>query len=106
MTMRPIKGDAETCISFLGADFVVSYDFTITSKGCPEVLYQRNGDPGWPAEAPEWEVETKGLHFDDHTARQNLLLEMPNWLAKLIDEKIRDLDDVRERIGRQLEDDR
>ena len=25
-------------------------------KGSPEVRYQRNGDPGWPAEPPEVEL--------------------------------------------------
>lgn len=31
----------------------IEYQF---SKGCPEVRYQRNGDPGWPAEPPEVEI--------------------------------------------------
>lgn len=31
----------------------VTYSYT---KGTPAVMYQRNGDPGWPAEPPEIEV--------------------------------------------------
>lgn len=32
---------------------LIEYNFT---KGCPAVMYQRNGDPGWPAEPAEVEA--------------------------------------------------
>lgn len=33
--------------------------------GSPAVIYQRNGDPGWPAESPELElVSAKLVHGD------------------------------------------
>lgn len=43
--------------SFLleGADIECEVEYTL-SKGSPAVMYQRNGDPGWPAEPPELEV--------------------------------------------------
>jgi len=37
----------------------VSYSF---SKGSPAVMYQRNGDPGWPAEPAE--IEITGIEVD------------------------------------------
>lgn len=99
----PRTGDAETCVSFLGCDFIVQYDFVITSEGCREVTHQRNGDPGWPAEAPEFETTVTGLRMDIGRGKYSPLLEMPKWLSDILDEQIHDLADVRERIARQLE---
>ena len=44
--------------------------------GSPAVMYQRNGDPGWPAEAPEMEILT--IEIDGHPA--------PKWLDRLLSE--------------------
>ena len=35
---------------------IVEYSF---SKGSPAVMYQRNGDPGWPAEPAEVEASPR-----------------------------------------------
>ena len=38
------------------------------SPGSPAVMYQRNGDPGWPAESAEVEmdyVEVDGIRLDE-----------------------------------------
>jgi hypothetical protein len=48
---------------------VVTYTYT---PGTPEVLYQRNGDPGWPAEAAE--VEITDMKVAGET--------VPEWFAK------------------------
>ena len=50
------------------ANLQVEVSFTHT-PGCPAVMYQRNGDPGWPAEADEIEfvncklIDGDGLSF-------------------------------------------
>jgi hypothetical protein len=44
------------------------------TKGSPEVRYQRNGDPGWPAQAPE--MELVGIEVDGG--------KLPGWLDKML----------------------
>lgn len=38
------------------AETTINVEFTYT-PGCPAVMYQRNGDPGWPAEPSEVEFQ-------------------------------------------------
>jgi hypothetical protein len=38
-----------------GIEVSVDCEYTYT-PGSPAVYYQRNGDPGWPAEGPELEI--------------------------------------------------
>ena len=40
-----------------GTEVIVTCEYTY-SPGSPAVYYQRNGDPGWPAEGPELEVSS------------------------------------------------
>ena len=44
------------------------------TKGSPAVMYQRNGDPGWPAEPPELEV----------LSIQYTGVEVPDWFEMII----------------------
>jgi hypothetical protein len=51
-------------------------------RGSPAVMYQRNGDPGWPAEGPELEVMDVTLTDDaglDPDAKQ-LMAWAEEWL--------------------------
>ncbi len=45
-------------------DVVVYFKVTSYSPGQPAVMYQRNGDPGWPADPEEWEFEYLRAEFD------------------------------------------
>ena len=46
---------AEIPVQVGDGEVVVAVEYTYT-RGSPAVLYQRNGDPGWPAEPPEVEI--------------------------------------------------
>jgi hypothetical protein len=52
-----MKDQTEVLLYFpgTGSDLLVraTYEYT---PGAPAVFYQRNGDPGWPAEGPEVDV--------------------------------------------------
>lgn len=52
-----------TYLNFMGEDFVADVDYRVTYWGCAAKLY---GPPEncWPAEAPEWEVESIVLMWD------------------------------------------
>jgi hypothetical protein len=45
-------------------DVVIAFEVTRYSPGCPACYYQRNGDPGWPAEAAEYETAITGISLD------------------------------------------
>ncbi len=49
--------------NLMGFEFVADIDWTLTSPGCPAKLY---GPPEncYPAEAPEWEINSITLHLD------------------------------------------
>lgn len=51
-------GDSIPC------DMVIYYRVTSYTAGCRAVMYQRNGDPGWPAEPAEYEFEVDAIEFD------------------------------------------
>jgi hypothetical protein len=38
------------------------FDLACTAIGDPGCMYQQNGDPGWPPEAPEFEINTISFH--------------------------------------------
>lgn len=64
-----------------GVEVACDVTYSLT-KGSPAVMYQRNGDPGWPAEPPELEVFNVKVKGTD----------APEWFAKIIAEsdRIRD----------------
>lgn len=43
---------------------IVHFSATTTSPGCPACYYQNNGDPGWPAEGPEYEFTFESAELD------------------------------------------
>lgn len=52
--------------------------------GSPAVMYQRNGDPGWPAEAPEIEVISSVLTDDDNMEYEPTAKELMQWADEWI----------------------
>ena len=55
------------------ADVLAEVEYNYT-KGSPAVMYQRNGDPGWPADPPEIEVLSIQVKHK----------EVPDWLFDLL----------------------
>ena len=45
-------------------DMVIYFKVVSYSPGSPGCMYQRNGDPGWPPEAAEYEFEIDRIEFD------------------------------------------
>lgn len=66
-----------------GPEVVAYIDYTFT-PGSPAVMYQRNGDPGWPAEPAEVEVTRVTLRADGEK------LDCPKWLEQRILTRIDD----------------
>jgi len=65
MAQKPFTTDVSLDVS--GVEVIVTCEYTY-SRGCEAVYYQRNGDPGWPAESPEVEivsVKVKGVEVPD-----------------------------------------
>ncbi len=63
MSKHTVVAEIEAQFTFPGladGEFEVAYpkiEITYShTKGCPAVMYQRNGDPGWPAEPDEIEL--------------------------------------------------
>jgi hypothetical protein len=56
------------------------------SPGCPAVMYQRNGDPGWPAEPAEVEVMDVTLLEDGGLAEVDAKTLM-KWAEDWIQDK-------------------
>ena len=50
--MRTKTGTVRICWTYLGMEMCAEADVTY-HPGSPAVMYQRNGDPGWPAEPRE-----------------------------------------------------
>ena len=46
-------------------DMVINFRVVSYSPGRPECRYQRNGDPGWPAEDASYEFEVTTIEFDN-----------------------------------------
>jgi len=69
-------GDFETMYPVF--DITVSY-----IKGSPAVMYQRNGDPGWPADPPEIELLDVALHNGDGISPTKE--QMWDWVEEWLD---------------------
>lgn len=54
----------QTYFNLMGFEFVADVDWTLTYRGCPAKLY---GPPEncYPAEDPEWEINSITLHLDN-----------------------------------------
>ena len=54
----------QTYFNLMGFEFVADVDWTLTYRGCPAKLY---GPPEncYPAEDPEWEINSIILHLDN-----------------------------------------
>ena len=63
----------------------------IATGGGPEVLYQRNGGPGWPAEPVEIEVIASKLVAGDglHPTPEQVRDWADQWLADNYDEALK-----------------
>lgn len=48
----------------LDYDVIIWFEIATFSPGRPECRYQRNGDPGWPAEPAEYEFRILDIEFD------------------------------------------
>ena len=62
--------ESSQCVEIIGADDLsreVEFSIAVecTARGCPAVMYMRNGDPGYPAEAPEFETSTIQIFDSD-----------------------------------------
>lgn len=73
MTRTDADGD------FVHCDMLIRFRVVSFTKGSPEVRYQRNGDPGWPAEPAEYEFEVTGIEFDAGPAMGNVPPDDANW---------------------------
>ena len=73
MNRRDADGDDVTC------DMIIFFRVTSYSPGCPAVMYQRNGDPGWPAEPAEYEFEVEAIEFDSGRACPNTPPDDAPW---------------------------
>ena len=61
------------------------------SPGSPAVMYLRNGDPGYPAEPPEFELQTFKLLFDGPPESKKMeVLELPSSLLASLDQDVAD----------------
>jgi hypothetical protein len=60
-------------------DMLIRFRVTSYVPGCPEVRYQRNGDPGWPAESAEYEFEVESIEFDSGRAYPNTPPDDAPW---------------------------
>ena len=71
--------DYHTEIAGTEVSFLVSYSY---SPGTPMVRYLRNGDPGYPAEPPEIEIEKieRIVEKDEKTTYEAI----PQWLEQII----------------------
>jgi len=80
--------------TFLGEDFLAEVEFRVTHWGCPAKTY---GPPEncYPAEAPEWEVESIAIWWDKvgedypmHEATGAFLDTLAEYFAGQIEEAI------------------
>ena len=61
------------------------------SPGSPAVLYLRNGDPGYPAEPPEFELEEMKLLCDGPKGSGKLaVVKLPSSLLDFLDQDVQD----------------
>ncbi len=58
ITRTDADGDAVEC------EAVISFTVESYSPGCPAVMYQASGDPGWPAEAVDYEFRFDGAELE------------------------------------------
>lgn len=70
--------DDEYEVSYPKVEITFSY-----LKGSPAVMYQRNGDPGWPAEPAEVEAISAKLIDGDGLARTQQ--QVDDWAADWLD---------------------
>lgn len=79
-------------IDILGQQFLVEYEFKITSRGSPESgpSYYSGGEP---AEAAEFEIEVFGLRWPKKDADVPEP-DMPEWLRDLITTHLSERDDI------------
>lgn len=59
--------------------FIISYSY---SPGRPAVMYLRNGDPGYPADPPE--IEVNSLHVIVKKDGVETYEAIPRWLEQII----------------------
>lgn len=74
---------------------VVSVEFILTVEGDyypghPGTMYQRNGDPGDPPEAPEYDIDGSSVVIEDEngTAIPNVPPEVKAWLLSQAEDAI------------------
>lgn len=89
------------CFSVFGENFVANVDYRVTHKGRPATQPSLS-HPGEPPEAPEWEITGITLCRDVPTRdpAYNKPIELPKWLAELIEND----DGVAERIMEEIAD--
>jgi hypothetical protein len=80
--------------NFMGFDFLAEIEYRVTYWGCPAKTY---GPPEncYPAEAPEWEVESIAIWLDIpgedypmHETTGKLLEHLSNYFSFMIEEAI------------------
>lgn len=70
--------DDEREVAYPKVDLVLNY-----SAGSPAVMYQRNGDPGWPAEPAEIEIISAKLADGDGLAPTQE--QVDDWAQEWLD---------------------
>lgn len=103
-----------TYIEILGQEYLVEYNYEITSEGCPA---QISGPPEncYPAESMEFDLfditlwTTKWVESPPHTKKigkweKDTQLVVPGWLETLITEHLFESDKVYEDIEADSED--
>ncbi len=73
MTRTDADGEPVYC------DMLIRFRVTSHTPGRAACYYQRNGDPGWPAEPAEFEFEVTGIEFDAGAAMGNLPPDDAPW---------------------------
>jgi len=76
-------------LSFMGEDFLAEIDITVTSWGCEARIYGPPEDC-YPAEPPEWDVESIVLWLDDPNRPDCGLFEATGALFDVLSEHFAD----------------
>ena len=90
-------------VKIAGRDYVVEFDYKITSHGSPMVGPSWNS-PGEPAEPAEWEIDgTISLKADGPDAKPDEL-EIPKWLEEALHTAISEDEKVNDKIQEAADD--
>jgi len=82
-------------------EYVIEFDYKITSHGCPEQgpTYACGGQP---AEPMEWEVDGPVTLIFEAQGKDDVILEVPKWLDEVLSAYIQE--DTRGTIGPEIEE--